>query len=142
MPELLQKMARYLTFSGIIPRNTLLDRRSEEQLRDDEEGVEQNSLNDKLSPYLEVPTILNSTNMGSMTEPSLHHSEILELIVFLHKDPEDKRQTVVTIYSDKRPFTWQQKVIIPYSTKHATFSIERRSADEINKDRSIFFGLT
>ena len=76
-------------------------------MRDDEEGVEQNSLNDKLSPYLEVPTILNSTHKGAVTEPSLHHSEILELIVFLHGDPEDMYQTVVTIYSDKRPFTWQ-----------------------------------
>ena len=48
----------------------------------------------------------------------------------------------MNIYSDKRPFTWQQKVVIPLNTYIATFSIERRSADEINKDRSIFVGLS
>ena len=60
-------MANYQTVTDIIPRNTLLDRRSKEQMRDDEEGVEQNSLNNKLSPYLEVPTILNSTHKGDAT---------------------------------------------------------------------------
>ena len=67
MPELFQKMAVYETVPDINPRNTVLDRRSEEQVRDDEQGVVQNSLNDKLSPYLEVPTILNSTHMGVVT---------------------------------------------------------------------------
>ena len=142
LPEILQKTAIYQTINGITPRNTILDWRSEEQMKDNEQGVEQNTLNEKLNPYTDKPTIINSTHKGEETEPSLHHSEILELIVFLHRDPENNNQTTVNIYSDKRPFTWQQKVVIPFDTYRATFSIERRSADEINKDRSIFVGLT
>ena len=107
LPELLQKSAGYQTVQDVTPKNTILDKRSEEQMKDDEQGVEQNTLNEKLNPYAETPTIINSTHKGDVTLPSLHHSEILESIVFLHKDPENVGQTAVVIYSDKHPFDWQ-----------------------------------
>ena len=46
------------------------------------------------------------------------------------------------IHDDKHPFTKLQTAVIPYGTKYATFSIDRRSGDEQIKDRSIFVGLT
>ena len=61
LPELLQKTAIYFTIDGVIPKNTILDNRSAEQVKDDEQGVEQNTLNEKLHPYTEKPTIINST---------------------------------------------------------------------------------
>ena len=84
LPEIFQKMALYQIVGDIIPRNTIVDRRSGEQLLNDIQGVEENSLTVKLNPYTEKPTIINSTHMGDITKPSLHHSEKLELIVFLH----------------------------------------------------------
>ena len=89
-----------------------------------------NTLNDKLDPYIEPPTILHSIRMGTMTEPSLYHSEALEVILFLYKDPENRNQTVVLIHRDKHPFTKLQTAVIPYGTVYATFSIDRRSGDE------------
>ena len=67
LPEILQKMALYQTVSNITPRNTILDSRSEEQVKDDEQGVEQNTLKEKLNPYAENPTIIKSTHKGGVT---------------------------------------------------------------------------
>ena len=101
-----------------------------------------NTLNDKLDPYIEPPTILNSIRMGPVTEPSLYHSEALEVILFLFKNPWNSDQTVVLIHKDKHPFTKLQTAVIPYGSGYATFSIDRRSIDEQREDRSIFVGLT
>ena len=101
-----------------------------------------NTLNIKLNPYMQIPTIINSTIMTGVTEPSLYHSEILEVILFLHRYPENVNKTVVVIHNDKSPFSENQRIVIPWGTYNATFSIERRSDDEIYKDRSIFVGLT
>ena len=42
--------------------------------------------------------------MGSNTEPSIYHSETLRVIFFVHRDPEDKDQSLVLIYDDRYPF--------------------------------------
>ena len=79
--------------------------------------------------------------MGDMTDPTLHHSEWLGVIINLYKDPEFKDQTVVDIYDDKDSFSKLQKIVIPYSTYRATFSIDRRSTEMKLEDKSIYVGL-
>ena len=49
-----------------------------------------NTLNDKLDPYIESPTILNSIKKGDVTDPSLYHSETLKVILFLYKHTENR----------------------------------------------------
>ena len=79
--------------------------------------------------------------MGGMTDPTLYHCEELGVIIYLYKDPELKDQSVLNIYSDKNSFTKLQKIVIPYSTYRATFSIDRRSTKMKLQDNSIHIGL-
>ena len=52
-------------------------------------GVEDTSLNDKLLPYKQSPHLLFSIQKGGQTEPSLKHSEALEIILVIFRNPED-----------------------------------------------------
>ena len=38
-PEIFQKVAIYQTVNGVNPRNTIIDKRSEEEVLEDEQGV-------------------------------------------------------------------------------------------------------
>ena len=60
----------------------------------------------------------------------------------MYKDPEFKDRTVLDIYSDKDSFTKLQKIVLPYSTYRATFSIDRRSTNMKLDDKSIHIGLS
>ena len=79
--------------------------------------------------------------MGVATEPSVYHSDSLQLILFLHRDTEDWKKTAVHIYDDEHPFAYQNSMTIPYDTYRGAFAKERRSAEEQQKDRSIYVGL-
>ena len=52
-------------------------------------GVEDTSLNDKLLPYKQSPQLLFSTQMGSVTEPSLCHYDALGIIPVIFSNPEN-----------------------------------------------------
>jgi hypothetical protein len=68
--------------------------------------------------------------MGVVTEPSLHHSKALKLILYLLRDPDNRGQTLVETFDDIYPFNQLEKKIIPFNTYRGTFSVDRRSIEE------------
>ena len=67
LPDLIQKCALFLTKSGVEPKNTILDKRNEEQKEHAVSNVVPTSLNEEIQPYNRPVTHKVSVKMGGGT---------------------------------------------------------------------------
>ena len=76
-----------------------LERKKRAQL-----GISNTTLDRKLNLFATRPKIAACVKMGQPTEPSLWHSEALELFIMIYRCPKNKTETQIKIYADEAPY--------------------------------------
>ena len=89
MPEVLQRVARYNPFPGIVPKRLFHDLRSKEQQNRDKLGVPNTTLDKNLNIFATRPKIEFCIEMGNRSDPSLWHAKVLRYLMLIYRNPEN-----------------------------------------------------
>jgi hypothetical protein len=65
----------------------------------------------------------------------------MKLILYIHRDPEDRNKTKLTVYCDEQPYKVKQEIKIDFEIHHATCATDRRSDNNRSQNKIAVFGF-
>ena len=101
-----------------------------------------NSLDTQLQPFAIRPKIQYCIEMGYPTDPSVYHSDVMQFIMLIYKNPKDSNETIIKFFDDQAPYNLRQQKVVEYFTYWAIVSYDYRSLMEQNSNKLLYVGLT
>ena len=108
----------------------IIDLRNHEHKSDDLQGKSSNTMNENSGFIISKPHIVSCTSRENIvTLVSLTHHPMLNSIILIMKNPQDRSKTLIRIFNDKRPYDKKQEIIYDIESYYSISSIDRRSND-------------